>query len=54
MTVKVNPYVPQSFPNLPGSKERYLPEELKRVAAAIKQLAEAVQQLDARLTAHGM
>lgn len=49
----LQPYVPNSLPNMPGSQERYLPEELRRVATTLNQLIQVVKQLDARLTAHG-
>lgn len=51
---KIKPYVPQSYPNLPGSQERYIPEELRRASAVIAQLVDAVKTLNARLNAAGI
>jgi hypothetical protein len=46
-------YKPQDYPQLPGSQDRYVVAELRRIAEAIAQINSVVKKIDARLTAHG-
>jgi hypothetical protein len=41
----IQPYTPRSRPNLPGSEERYVPEELQRIASTLRQAIEAINTL---------
>lgn len=53
-TTPVQDYVRSPQPVLPESQARYLQEELRKLEQTLKSVTEALKQLDARLTAHGI
>lgn len=47
-------YVRAPAPALPESYPRYIQEELRKLETTLKSITEAIKELDARLTAHGI
>lgn len=53
-TDALRPYTRNDAPTIPGSEQRYLSEELKKVQGAIGLLISTMKKLEARMTAHGV
>ena len=53
-TTPLQDYARSPQPALPESQTRYIQEELRKLEQTLKTVTEALKQLDARLTAHGM
>jgi hypothetical protein len=53
-TSVLKPYQPQPKPTLPDSADRYVPNELLRIASAFTQIIQVMKELDARLIAGGL
>lgn len=53
-TDSLRAYKPQDYPTLPGSQERFIPNELQRLSNSITQLIEVMKKLEARMAAAGI
>ena len=53
-TARLKPYTPQSLPKMPGSLERFIVEELQRLASSNAEVIAAMQRLEARMVLGGI
>jgi hypothetical protein len=51
---KLTPYRRPIRPSFPDSSDRYVDQELDRIAVVTSNIIQAIQDLDARLTAAGI